>query len=64
MIEIVISGLCHTGYEDLLLHESREAQVPNFLFSLEKPGPPPRGGIFDGPSLSRNAGVRDHWLCQ
>jgi hypothetical protein len=29
----------------------------------KKLGPPPHGGIFDGPSLSRTAGVRDIWLC-
>jgi hypothetical protein len=33
------------------------------LFCPEKPGPSPRGGIFNGPCLSSNAGVRDRWLC-
>jgi len=34
-----------------------------YLFCPEKPGPSPRCGIFDGPCLSRIAGVRDRWLC-
>jgi hypothetical protein len=33
------------------------------LFCPEKPGPSPHGGIFDGPSLSRIAGVRVFRLC-
>jgi len=34
-----------------------------FYFDLEKPGPSPRGGIFNGPCLSRIAGVRVIRLC-
>ena len=29
-----------------------------------KPGPSPRSGIFDGPCLSRAAGVKFQWLCR
>jgi len=30
------------------------------LFNLEKPGPPPRCGIFDGSFLPRIAGVKNN----
>jgi hypothetical protein len=39
------------------------AVIDTISFCTEKPGPSPRNGIFDGPSLSRIAGVRGRWLC-
>ena len=44
---------------------SVESSLSNllFLFNLEKPGPSPHGGIFDGPCLSRIGGVRVTRLC-
>jgi len=43
--------------------ESGQLEDVADLLCPEKPGPPPHGGIFDGPSLSRFAGVRVLWLC-
>ena len=50
------------GFHARFCFSTSVSLTPYRLFYLEKPGPFPHGGIFDGPSLSRIAGVRNSCL--